>query len=185
MAKSITHSSEFKSQCLRPGSVAQRQSSVFIRRRSRVQVAPLPSKIRSMPSKPTVPCICKICGDPFLAYPRQVVDEKIPCCSRSCKSKNTMQKRGSQAGEQNPNWKGGISQNKIVYKKKFRARYPEKAAAHDILHAAVRRGEIKKEICSVCGCLEDVHAHHEDYGKPLDITWLCPMHHRMRHGYSC
>lgn len=27
--------------------------------------------------------------------------------------------------------------------------------------------------CSVCGTEKDVHRHHDDYDKPLDIRWLC------------
>ena len=26
-----------------------------------------------------------------------------------------------------------------------------------------------------------VHAHHEDYDYPLDVIWLCPIHHKARH----
>lgn len=32
-----------------------------------------------------------------------------------------------------------------------------------------------------CGDLK-VHGHHEDYSKPLDVIWLCAMHHAWLHG---
>ncbi len=32
--------------------------------------------------------------------------------------------------------------------------------------------------CYVCGGSE-VQAYHEDYAKPLEVTWLCRVHHRM------
>jgi hypothetical protein len=31
--------------------------------------------------------------------------------------------------------------------------------------------------CEKCGSVVDVHRHHDDYSKPLDIRWLCEPHH--------
>jgi hypothetical protein len=39
---------------------------------------------------------------------------------------------------------------------------------------------IQKQPCAICG-KEKVEAHHENYGHPLRITWLCVLHHRRRH----
>ena len=55
----------------------------------------------------------------------------------------------------------------------FRA---QKAVEH-----ALERGGLVKEPCSVCGAKRLVHAHHEDYRRPLDVVWLCPIHHAERH----
>lgn len=46
--------------------------------------------------------------------------------------------------------------------------------------AKVNAGEMDRQPCEVCGSLP-THGHHEDYGKPLDVVWLCPVHHAMRH----
>ena len=35
--------------------------------------------------------------------------------------------------------------------------------------------------CEVCGTEENVHKHHEDYSKPLDVRFLCTTHHGERH----
>jgi hypothetical protein len=45
---------------------------------------------------------------------------------------------------------------------------------------AINRGKLEKLPCQVCGML-DVEAHHHDYSKPLDVTWLCTQHHREVH----
>lgn len=43
---------------------------------------------------------------------------------------------------------------------------------------AVRRGKLEKpNACQWCGAKGRIHAHHEDYGKPLEVIWLCPRCH--------
>ena len=42
-----------------------------------------------------------------------------------------------------------------------------------------KRGKLVPEPCARCGAT-DVVMHHEDYGRPLDVTWLCrPCHHAL------
>lgn len=45
---------------------------------------------------------------------------------------------------------------------------------------AIRRGDLLPSACEVCGEIT-VHAHHDDYSKPLDVRWLCPAHHHEHH----
>lgn len=64
--------------------------------------------------------------------------------------------------------------------------------AHKYSSQAVERA-IKKRIlvpqpCEVCGVVKnrsdgqrDVVAHHDDYNKPLDVRWLCKVHHAEWH----
>lgn len=56
-----------------------------------------------------------------------------------------------------------------------------KKEAQGLLARSIRRGEIVKDSCSVCGINKRVHGHHEDYSKPLEVIWLCPKHHGERH----
>ena len=44
----------------------------------------------------------------------------------------------------------------------------------------MRRGEITRGPCEVCGSSK-THGHHEDYSRPLDVVWLCGLHHRELH----
>jgi len=62
---------------------------------------------------------------------------------------------------------------------KYRKLNPEKYKAHNIVNYALRKGEIFKSFC-FCGSSK-VHAHHEDYSKPLDVKWICPKHHAELH----
>ena len=43
---------------------------------------------------------------------------------------------------------------------------------------AVRRGWLKPKPCEVCGTMEGIEAHHDDYEKPLEVRWMCFKHHR-------
>jgi uncharacterized protein YdaT len=60
---------------------------------------------------------------------------------------------------------------------RWRKENPEKYAAHVTLNNAVRAGKVKKQPCEVCGSTTRVHAHHDDYSKPLEVRWRCPLHH--------
>ncbi len=57
---------------------------------------------------------------------------------------------------------------------------PEKYKAHTAVGNAIRDGKLKKLSCNVCGN-NKVHAHHNDYSKPLEVIWLCSLHHARKH----
>ncbi len=59
-------------------------------------------------------------------------------------------------------------------------RNPEKIKAQNAVGNAVRDGKLSRQPCVVCGST-DSEGHHEDYGKLLDVVWLCPAHHAARH----
>jgi hypothetical protein len=61
--------------------------------------------------------------------------------------------------------------------RRWRKQHPERARAHSRVAYALRTGKLVKQPCEVCGSTENVHAHHDDYSKPLDVRWLCPLHH--------
>ena len=65
-------------------------------------------------------------------------------------------------------------------KAKYRSQNPKKYEANYKVSNAIRDGILIRGVCEVCGNTR-VHAHHEDYSKPLDVVWLCPTHHRERH----
>ncbi len=66
------------------------------------------------------------------------------------------------------------------YRKSHRERYPNKYKAQTMTNNAVRDKRLFREPCEVCGS-ETVHAHHDDYLKPLNVRWLCAAHHRQWH----
>lgn len=59
---------------------------------------------------------------------------------------------------------------------------PKKDLARRAAYNALRRGELVRPlICSVCSIDGLIHAHHDDYNKPLKVKWLCPGCHVDRH----
>lgn len=83
-------------------------------------------------------------------------------------------------GENNPNWKGGVTKEPGRYARRFRAKYPQKHKAHLWVHYAVKHGKLFRQPCVVCGNTKSF-AHHPDYSKPLEVVWLCRVHHTEVH----
>ena len=67
------------------------------------------------------------------------------------------------------------------YVKEYRAKYPAKYAAHTMIGNALCNLKLFKEPCEVCGTDTAIHAHHDDYAKPLNVRWLCSAHHSQWH----
>lgn len=67
------------------------------------------------------------------------------------------------------------------YFRHFVAAHPDRHAAHCAVNNAVRDGRLPKAPCAFCGTASPVEAHHHDYAKPLDVTWLCKPCHRRFH----
>ena len=68
-----------------------------------------------------------------------------------------------------------------VYKKLQHAKNPEKERARWAVKYALGRKHIVRLPCEVCGAQKS-QAHHSDYSKPLQVRWLCFVHHRAEHG---
>lgn len=65
-------------------------------------------------------------------------------------------------------------------KRAYSERNPIKRAAVTAVNNAVRCGQLSSQPCEVCGEVK-AQAHHDDYGKPLDVRWLCTKHHAEWH----
>lgn len=56
----------------------------------------------------------------------------------------------------------------------------EHARCHMAAFHAIAAGTLVREPCLFCD-REPSEAHHHDYDRPLDVTWLCHRHHRYVH----
>jgi len=78
------------------------------------------------------------------------------------------------------------NENPEYYKKwaeRYKEKNPEKKIAHSLVTNAIKHGKLKRSPCEVCGDNRKyhVHAHHDDYSKPLEVRWLCVIHHKAIH----
>lgn len=129
-------------------------------------------------------CRNDACARAFDVPARYVARGEGLYCSRSCASIVKARQwhaahPHAQAGSNNHNFKGWASLNKRVYVDRFRAKYPEKARAHDAVKNALATGVlVKPETCGRCGEKRPLAAHHENYARPLVVVWTCRDCHR-------
>jgi hypothetical protein len=59
----------------------------------------------------------------------------------------------------------------------------DKRYANNAVQYALRRGSLKRPgACTDCQRTDvRLHAHHDDYSKPLQVAWVCPKCHGARH----
>lgn len=62
----------------------------------------------------------------------------------------------------------------------YRMTYANRRVANSAVQSALRKGELTKLPCLICGSTKVV-GHHVDYDRPLDVVWLCQMHHKQAH----
>lgn len=69
---------------------------------------------------------------------------------------------------------------KAAAQKRYRVVNRRKSLAHGRVNDAIRRGHLIPWGCMAC---ENQHAvaHHPDYSLPLDVVWLCEVHHIQLH----
>ncbi len=127
---------------------------------------------------------CMLCKKLFSIRESQIKHGKGRYCSVSCAAKAggaARQKMKIHIGEENPNWKNGRSSDPYnSYVRRYKENNPEKVRVQRLIRNEYRSGRLKKSPCIVCGSNKS-EAHHEDYLKPYNITWLCRKHHNERH----
>lgn len=129
---------------------------------------------------------CSICGvikplDMFSVESRNKDGRGCQCkaCRRKAQSKTRPLHRDAHNEYKREYRKAHSS---ALYSREYVRSNPERAVAHNKVKYAVRLGTLTALPCEICGTTTLVHAHHEDYSKPLDVIWLCPLHHKWIHG---
>ena len=77
-------------------------------------------------------------------------------------------------------WRENNKESIRESRKKWNLNNPEKYKAQRMVEHKVESGIIKRLPCEVCGDIKS-QAHHPDYLKPLDVIWLCQIHHKQLH----
>lgn len=75
--------------------------------------------------------------------------------------------------------------NREAFNERYRRYHKEnplKAKARSAVRSALRNRTLTRpKVCSSCGSESFVEAHHSDYDKPLNISWLCKPCHWKEH----
>lgn len=127
--------------------------------------------------------ICLECGGKAKGRPSRVKNGRAKYCGVSCANRaraKHLHKTRDFFGDSNPNYKGDKALTGYEQKLRQKKKYPERVKARQIAYDALRRGKLVRKPCEVCGD-SDARMHHEDYCKPLEITWLCIKCHTHRH----
>lgn len=129
--------------------------------------------------------ICQKCG---IEFDRPHPSHKYTYCSLKCAyAARPPRSKFCKCG--NPRRKGGQdctpchNANNTKNRKRWDDFTPEekeklKARAHASM--ALKRGQIHRKPCEVCGSPKS-QMHHPDYSKHLEVVWLCRPHHMEVH----
>ncbi len=141
---------------------------------------------------------CFKCGeskplDEFYRHPR-MADGHLGKC-KACAKRDVMARESVKRGD--PEW---VESERVRGREKYHRLYrPEtpmvkvrvpgnerqKANARNAISNAIRDGRIRKpNRCERCGSEpppRHLHAHHDDYSKPLYVEWLCARCHDSEH----
>lgn len=120
----------------------------------------------------------------FYAHPRMADGLLGKCkeCARSDVRANRAARREQYREYEQRRWQQRERRQAAAeYRRRHRERHPERYAARTAVNNAVRDGRLRRLPCEVCGSPK-AQAHHEDYARPLDVRWLCFVHHRAAHG---
>ncbi len=106
---------------------------------------------------------------------------KCKSCTKTAVSSNYRDKIDKyKQYELDRNQTAGRRAAQLRYSQEKRKRNPEKYKAWNAVSNALRDGKLVRQPCEKCGNPR-VDGHHEDYDKPLEVTWLCRQCHQTHH----
>ena len=118
---------------------------------------------------------CTTCGKPKLltSFGKKLSGLKSAC--RECLNNNHKIWR-----KENPEYHSEWRKKNPRHHYEWKLKHPLQLKAWRLVDNEIASGRLQRMPCFVCGDKKS-EAHHEDYKKPLSITWLCRGHHYDRH----
>lgn len=132
---------------------------------------------------------CIVCGDSkpldeFYAHPRMpdgLLNKCKPCHKLHIRECRAQRPEYYRTYDRSRGRTPRRAATRSRHSRNYIERNPAKRAAVIAANNAVRDGRLQRQPCEVCGTNEQVEKHHDDYGRPLDVRWLCHPHHRAHH----
>ncbi len=110
----------------------------------------------------------------------QMSDGHLNKC-KTCSKKDSVENRNKSIERYREYDRNRGNRQDLHYMAEYRDKHPNKYKAHSMVGNAIRDGKLFKEKCEVCQSSKNIHAHHDDYLKPLNIRWLCAADHSQWH----
>jgi hypothetical protein len=132
-------------------------------------------------------CRCAVCKQAKAAYQRTPVARaaraaynRTPAgkASQAASDKTPTRRAAKAIYRQSP--EGKVCQAKANAKRNSTPAGKLARNAWDAVHIAIRCGRLQRQPCAVCANPK-TQGHHADYSKPLQIEWLCRLHHLEAH----
>ena len=138
---------------------------------------------------------CRVCGKDklFDEFPKETrnLDGRAAGCKRCELDRQATWRRGAgkeksaatvRRYQKTAKGRTALARARVTSVRRYRAKHPERRAAHAALGNAVQSGKIFRwPTCAIPECNAKPQAHHPDYSAPLDVVWLCPAHHKQAH----
>jgi hypothetical protein len=128
-----------------------------------------------------IECAENKAADAYYAHP-QMASGHVNVCKDCHKRRMRIRSRTNPAVQEYDRARAKTPERKAkvkAYLKSYNEQFPLAVRARGLVNKAVRSGKLVKQPCEFCA-RADVHAHHRDYSKPLEVIWLCPKcHHRL------
>lgn len=124
---------------------------------------------------------CKVCRS---AYAKQYREGNIEYCKAYDTERNKTEhrkisrKKRLKERMEDPEFRNNLKTKRDIWE----AKVSLKRWANSQWSDALRCGKVTRaRECEKCGAKDDLHGHHEDYTKPLDVITLCRTCHGLRH----
>jgi hypothetical protein len=125
----------------------------------------------------------KLCTDCGLVKPQSEFYESIAVCKPCWRARVRQRRLTDPKVQEYDRERAKLPRRREMAKaisKRWRKKYPDGYRAHCVANNAIRDGKLQRQPCQVCGTFENVHKHHRNYTRPLDVTFLCAKcHHRL------
>lgn len=117
---------------------------------------------------------------------REMLDGHLNKCIECAKIDVAKHRKGNLERIRQYDRERGKLENRKLQSAKNSKALKERITNYSSLHCKITRmvksGAIVKQPCCMCGSVM-VHAHLDEYKEPIEIMWLCAVHHKARHFY--